>query len=409
MKQDTATQTKPTLVPFVLLQLSLFAAVVSGSMVYIAIPWISIELTESATAAGAMIAISSIPGLFISPILGTIVDRIGRRRAMVIGDVLAGLAVCLIPISDAIFGLNFWLLAMLAVVRSIFAPSSFSARKALVPDVAKAGNIPLERANSIHEAIFGAGFATGPAIAAIVIAWVGVANVFWVVGLVGLLSAGIASLIRVQEDRGEFGGRSETGSLLRDTVLGLKAIQNSPAVLIMMVAIMSLALIYLPSEMVVLPSHYNAIGDSKSLGFIISAMAIGSAIGALGFELIRRFLSYANTLRLGLIGVALTMLPMAFLLPTFWMIFFGFFLGLLWGPLMPLLNTVIQNTIDPGMRGRVFGVESTIWNLAPMISMTLTGIAVDAFGVGGVYLTLAVFVLAGAVVISSLKTTRRMQ
>lgn len=400
---------KPTLAPFILLELSLLAAVASGSMIHIAMPWIVFELTGSATSAGAMVAISAIPGLFLSPILGTVIDRIGRRKAMIIGDILAGISICLIPISDAIFGLNFWLLAALAVVRSIFAPTSFSARKALVPDIAKAGNIPLERANSIHEAIFGAGFAAGPAIAAVLIAWVGVVNVFWMVGLIGLVSAAIAMLIRVQEDRGELGGKSETGSLFADTVLGFKAVLKAPAVLIMMISIMALALIYLPSELVVLPAHYNSIQDSQSLGFIISAMAIGGSVGALGFDLLRRFLSYANILRLGMIMVALTMLPMSFLLPTFWMVFFGFFLGLFWGPMMPLLNTVIQNSIDASMRGRVFGLEMTIWNLAPMISMMLAGMAVDAFGVGNVYLTISVFVLTGAIVISSLKTTRQIR
>ena len=405
----TAASSKTTMVPFVLLELSLLAAVAGGSMVYIAMPWIIFDLTGSATAAGAVVAISSIPGLFLSPILGTLIDRIGRRKAMIYGDILAGIAICLIPISDAIYGLNFWLLVVLAVVRSIFAPSSFSARKALVPDVAKAANMPLERANSIHEAIFGAGFAAGPAVAAVLIAWVGVVNVFWFVGVVGLVAAGLALLINVHEDRGELEGRSETGSLLADTVLGFKAILKAPAVLVMMTAIMALALVYLPSEMVVLPAHYNAIQDSQSLGLIISAMAIGGSVGALGFDVLRRFLSYANILRLGMIMVALSMLPMAFLLPTFWMVVFGFSLGLFWGPMMPLLNTVIQNSIDASMRGRVFGLEMTIWNLAPMISMMLAGIAVDAFGVGGVYLSLALFVLVGAVVISSLRVTRQIR
>jgi hypothetical protein len=55
------------------------------------------------------------------------------------------------------------------------------------------------------------------------------------------------------------------------------------------------------------------------------------------------------------------------------------------------------------MRGRVFSVEMTIWNAAPMITMVFTGAAVDAFGVRPVYLVIAGLVLAGAVIASTRK------
>ena len=56
---------------------------------------------------------------------------------------------------------------------------------------------------------------------------------------------------------------------------------------------------------------------------------------------------------------------------------------------------MIQRKVPPSIRGRVFSVEMTIWNAAPMISMVFAGAAVDAFGVQPVY-----FVIAGLMLLA---------
>jgi MFS family permease len=76
--------------------------------------------------------------------------------------------------------------------------------------------------------------------------------------------------------------------------------------------------------------------------------------------------------------------------------------------MMPLLNTVIQEKVDPAMRGRVFGIEMSIWNAAPLISMVLVGWAVDSFGVAAVYMSLAISVLVLSIVISLLPQTSKL-
>ena len=49
----------------------------------ITIPWLVLDLTGSAAKAGLLAALSSIPGIFVSPIVGGLIDRFddhGRRR-----------------------------------------------------------------------------------------------------------------------------------------------------------------------------------------------------------------------------------------------------------------------------------------------------------------------------------------
>jgi len=375
-------------------------------MVFIALPWLALEITGSAASAGALVALTSIPGIFFGPILGTLIDRIGRRVSGFISEVLTALTILLIPVVHKSIEISFALLVLLALGRAIVSPASSTARKSIIPDVAGPSGLSLERANSIHEAVFATGFAIGPAVAALFIGLIGPFDVFYVVAMFSTLSATALFFVRTKESRGD--GVSETGSLLQDTILGAKTILKTPAVLLGLSFVMTLAMIYLPTEMVVLPAHFNALDYAEGLGLLISTMAGASVVGALLFEKLQKRLKYSTILKFGFIGLGSSVLLMS-LLPPFWvMLILGAVLGFSWGPLMPMLNTVIQRVIPENMRGRVFGIEMTIWGAGPTLTAVVVGIAVDGFGVQPVYFVLATIVLALSVFVSFNKSNKQL-
>jgi len=375
-------------------------------MVFIALPWLALEITGSAASAGALVALTSIPGIFFGPILGTLIDRIGRRISGFISEVLTALTILLIPVVHNSIEISFALLVLLALGRAIVSPASSTARKSIIPDVAGPSGLSLERANSIHEAVFATGFAIGPAVAALFIGLIGPFDVFYVVALFSTLSATALFFVRTKESRGD--GVSETGSLLQDTILGAKTILKTPAVLLGLSFVMTLAMIYLPTEMVVLPAHFNALDYAEGLGLLISTMAGASVVGALLFEKLQKRFKYSTIMKFGFIGLGSSVLLMSFL-PPFWvMLILGAVLGFSWGPLMPMLNTVIQRVIPENMRGRVFGIEMTIWGAGPTLTAVVVGIAVDGVGVQPVYFVLAVIVLALSVFVSFNKSNKQL-
>jgi MFS family permease len=397
---------KGSTLPYLLVELSNITSVISGSMVFIALPWLALEITGSAASAGALVALTSIPGIFFGPILGTLIDRIGRRISGFISEVLTALTILLIPIVHNSIEISFALLVLLALGRAIVSPASLTARKSIIPDVAGPSGLSLERANSIHEAVFATGFAIGPAVAALFIGLIGPFDVFYVVALFSTLSATALFFVRTKESRGD--GISETGSLLQDTILGAKTILKTPAVLLGLSFVMTLAMIYLPTEMVVLPAHFNALDYAEGLGLLISTMAGASVVGALLFEKLQKRFKYSTIMKFGFIGLGSSVLLMS-LLPPFWvMLILGAVLGFSWGPLMPMLNTVIQRVIPENMRGRVFGIESTIWGAGPTLTAVVVGIAVDGVGVQPVYFVLAAIVLALSVFVSFNKSNKQL-
>lgn len=392
--------------PYFLVELSNITSVISGSMVFIALPWLALEITGSATSAGALVALTSIPGIFFGPILGTLIDRIGRRISGFISEVLTAVTILLIPVVHSSIEISFALLVLLALGRAIVSPASSTARKSIIPDVAGPSGLSLERANSIHEAVFATGFAIGPAVAALFIGLIGPFDVFYVVAFFSTLSATALFFVRTKESRGD--GVSETGSLLQDTILGAKTVLKTPAVLLGLSFVMTLAMIYLPIEMVVLPAHFNALDYAEGLGILISTMAGASVVGALLFEKLQKKFKYSTIMKFGFIGLGSSVLLMS-LLPPFWvLLILGAVLGFSWGPLMPMLNTVIQRVIPENMRGRVFGIEMTIWGAGPTLTAVAVGIAVDGVGVQPVYLFLAVIVLVLSVFVSFNKSNKQL-
>jgi DHA3 family macrolide efflux protein-like MFS transporter len=382
--------------PFVYMQISSILSVMAGSMVFMAFPWLAIQLTGSATSAGILVSITAIPGLVLAPVMGSIIDKFGRRITGIWIEILTGVVTLLIPFVANIWVMTLPLLIILGTIRSTVGSGSGTARKSYVPDVARVAKMPLERANSIQEAVFASGFAIGPAIAAFCIGWMGIYNTFYVVSALCVVSGLFMIPIKAHEHKEDHEAEK---NLFKFALEGFTILFKTPSVFIMLAGIMTLAMIYLPTEMIVLPAYFNSTDNPQGLGLLLSAMAGASVFGALAFERLARKFKYSTIFRIAMLGIAGCMIPMSFLLPYAAMIFFGFILGAAWGPLMPLLNTVIQRKIPPSMRGRVFSLEMVIWSGGPMISMIFAGVAVDAFGVQPVYMVLAgVVTLAGILI-----------
>ena len=394
----TLASAKKSFTPFVLLEFANFTSFFSGSMTFLLMPWLALAVTGSSASAGVLVTISNIPGLLMSPFIGSLIDKFGRRRFAYITEWVTGLVTFALPVVALFTNVNLLALILVGVGRSIFGFGGPSSRKALVPDVAERSGLSLERTNSIHESIAAAGFATGPAVAAFCLTFMTGPQVFWVVGAIELISGLAAWMIRVTE-RHEPVDESAAHSFVYYITQGFRTLFKTPAVLIAFMAYVTLAVIYIPIELVVLPRYFNSMHDANGLGWLLTTMAAATSLSSLFFEKFAKWFQFSTLLRLGLLGVAIPVLVMAFLPPTFVMLALGLILGFAWGPLSPLLNTVIQRKVPANERGRVFSLEATIWTGGPMVSMVLVGMAVDAFPLKTVYLTIALLTLLAAILV----------
>ena len=357
----------------------------------ITIPWLILEETGSPAFAGLVAAVSALPGLLISPIGGWLVDHIGRRTVSIGADLLSAVAVVAFPIVALTSGLNSATIFIIAVIGAVFDPAGYTARKTLLADVAKASDIELDRLNGVHEGFMGVAWVFGPAVGASLISTVGAVNSFWIAGGLFIFAALTIAFLRVgnlgkdardlAEEMGEKANRS--------IHVGFQVLWNDKLLRTLTISILIIAAVYLPTETVVLSTYFEDLGQPASLGIVISALAAGYAVGSFGYGWISARLKRKNLVRTTFIGVALSIVPMAFLPPLPILAVAGFFLGLFWGPFTPLVSTLIQQRVPADQQGRVFGVQTAVFYAAPPLGMVLAGLSVESFGVRTTYMVLA--------------------
>ena len=386
------------LLPVVLLEAANLVSGLGNAVVMLALPWLVLEKTGSAAAAGAVAAISALPGLVVAPLTGWLIDHLGRKRVSIGADVLSAMSVAAIPITALTIGLDYPTILVLAIIGAVFDPAGYSARRALIPDAAEAARIDTDRLNGIHEGVFLVGWTLGPVLAAFLIASIGPEATFWLPCALFILAALAVGGMRVGDAglrakaQAEEAGERDTG--LRSLVRGFTALWRDRALRVLTLAVLVLAAVYMPTEAVVLPAYFNALNDPRSLGIVISALAGGSMIGAFSYGWLAARMRKATLARVVLIGTSASIIPMALLPPVPVLACFGFLLGLFWGPFNPLLSTLVQTRIRPDEQGRVYGVQMAVFYAAPPIGMLAAGAAVDAFGVPGTYLVLGILLAA---------------
>ena len=359
----------------------------SNAIAIITVPWLIFERTGSATQAGIVVAASAIPGIIISPFVGALIDHYGRKRVSIGSDLLSALSVMLFPIWDSLFGLTFASIATFAVLGAAFDPAVYTARKSLIPDVAKASNTSMDKLNSWHEAVFSGGWALGPAIGAIAISLVGAANSMWIVFVAFILAIILISMLHVGdlglEHREEINDQEKFWS---STLRGLQVLKSDKAMYYLTISIVFLTMVYLPTESIILPKYFSDIDDPRGLGYVLSSMAAGSIATTLAYPKLVKHFKKRSIVIGSLAATSLAMIPMTLFPPIGLFVLAGFLLGLGWGPMNPLMNSVVQQRVAPHIQGRVFGVQTSLFYASGPIGMFVTGVSVDAFGVRPVYI-----------------------
>jgi len=392
----------------VLLEVANVVGGVSNALVMVVIPWIILERTGSAAAAGAAGALSALPGMVIAPVIGVIVDRVGRRTVSVVSDLLSALSVALFPLLDAAGLLGLGVILALTFLGAAFDPAGYTGRKALIPDVARASGSSRDYVNGLHEGIFASGWVVGPMLGALGIATVGSVATMWFACAAFAIAALCVALMRVQDRAG-----SETtvpagsgGSTWSSVVVGVRVLVADRPVWVLTLVVAAIWLIYMPTESVLLPVHFESLDAPESFGMVLSAMAAGGMLGAFGYGWIAARMSRYRITTVFMLLCALAYVPLALLPSPLLMLVPAFLLGLAWGPMEPLLNTLVQDRFPEDQHGRVYGVQLGIFYAAPPLGQLLGGIAVDEYGVQPVFLVVAAGLVAVTLAVSAMPSLR---
>ena len=315
--------------------------------------WLVLVLTHSSTKLGLVVALQTLPVLFLGPYGGVVADRADKRRLMIALQVAMGIQALVLGLLTVAGVVRFWEVCLLAVILGLNNAFENSARQAFVREMV--GPEELRNAITLNSVTVNAARAVGPAIGGVLIATVGVGVCF--IANAASFVAVVTSLVIMN-----------TGALqpsppaprargqLRE---GLRYAARTPNIAIplaMMGLVGMLAYEFQVSIPVLARQTFH--GGSEAYGFLTAAMGIGAVVGGL-FTAARGRTGLRSMIIAGTgFGVAILVCAGA---PVIGLAYAAMlFVGWASVSFIAIGNSTIQLASDPSMRGRAIA----LWQVA---------------------------------------------
>jgi MFS family permease len=350
------------------------AVSVSGTwMQRVAQDWLVLQLTHSGVALGTASALQFAPVLFLGAWGGAVIDRVDRRRLLLLTQLLSALLAAMLGLATATGLVTLWMVYALTLALGVVTVFDSPARQTFVAEMV--GTDKVINAQSLYSTVHNGGRLVGPALAGIVIASLGVSAAFginalsFVAMIVALASMDVGALQRVPP----------TPRAPRQIREGM-AYLWSHAELRVSLLLVAVVGVFGQNFRVVLPllAQDTYRGGAQSYGYLTAALGLGAVIGAL---------ASAARSRSSLRGLLLTCLAfggvnlLTAAMPSF-VLALAVIVGV--GVTNIIFNTVARTLMitatDPPMRGRVMALYSIVFLGSTPIGGPLVGWACQEWG-----------------------------
>jgi MFS family permease len=376
--------------------------------------------TISGWVAAVMIAFT-IPAVLFGAMAGVFVDRWRKKPILVISNVLRGGLVVTLPLLiwgtiglGSLVGLPvaFWLLLVVTFLISTLTQFFAPAEQAIIPLIVERGN--LLSANSLYTTTMMAsviiGFAVGEPFLALSDALLsklglGGNGPALLVGTSYLLAGACLLLInpgkeRLSAENEDTVGGNRTFSFWGDIRDGLGYLKRNPQVRVAIIQLVLLSCVFAAlAVLAVRLAELIPTLKASQFGFLLAAGGIGMGLGAVfvgqfGLRFPKRYLSLW-----GALGMASCLIALAWTTQQLWLSL-GVILALgICAALVGIpMQTLIQEKTPEAMRGKVFGLQNNLVNIALSLPLALASLIEAALGISNVFIGLGVFVGIGGVV-----------
>ena len=344
-------------------------------MQVIAQGWVVYQIGHSELTLGLVSFASAIPVLLISPWGGVVVDRMSRRKLLMMtqsGAMLLAFILALLTFSNTV---REWHVIVLAALLGIVNAFDAPARQAFVPEMV--GKQDLPNAIALNSMMFNSARVIGPAVAGLVLAAVGAAWCFTINGISFL--AVLVSLWLMQMPPHQ--STPSSTSPWEQLVSGVKYTAGNREIraLILLSLVFS---IFGISYATILPAFVENIlhRGADAYGWVNAATGLGAVSGA--FFLASRASHGQRGKLLVLTNIFFPLVLIAFSFTSIYPVSLLFAYGLGLGFLVQFttINTLLQTRVEDEFRGRVMALYTiTFFGFAPFGNL-LIGYLGEKFG-----------------------------
>jgi MFS family permease len=148
--------------------------------------------------------------------------------------------------------------------------------------------------------------------------------------------------------------------------------------------------LYMPMESVLFPKYFTDRDEPAQLGWVLMALSVGGLLGALGYAVLSKYMSRRATMLTAVLTLGIAMTVIAFLPPLPLILALCAVVGLVYGPIAPIYNYVMQTRAPQHLRGRVVGVMGSLAYAAGPLGLVVAGPLADSAGLHATFLALSV-------------------
>lgn len=342
---------------------------------------------HSGTAVGITTGLQFLPMLLLGPYAGVLADRYRKRLILLWAQAamgVCGLAIGLLVVTGSA---QLWHVYVAALCLGVASAVDGPARQAFVPELV--GREHVSNAVSLNSASFNTARLTGPAIAGVLIEWIGTGPVFLLNA--ASFAAVLLSLWRIRTS--ELDSAVPATRSKHQVAEGLRYVRSRPDLVLILVmgGILGAFGMNFPITNALMSTTEFGMGPGE-FGLLGSIMAVGTLTGALLAA--RRSGPRLRFLIGGALGLGFFTL-VGSLSPSFWLYAAVLIpVGLASITFLNCCNTSIQLSVEPQFRGRVLALYLAVLQGGTALGAPLMGWIGTEFGprwavaVGGVVVLL---------------------
>ncbi|MFF5081157.1 MFS transporter [Actinoplanes sp. NPDC000266] len=359
----------------------------------IAVPWLVLTTTGSATRVGAVALAQTLPFVLTGMFGGPLVDRLGARRVAIFSDAAGAVVVALVPLLYVLGQLSFAAMMTIVAVAGAFGGATNTAKRALLPQAA--AGTPMARATALFDGIGRAAILIGLPLGGVLVAAVGPAAVLAIdAASFALCAAILAAGVR----GGEVTAGESRESYLSSLAAGFAFLRRDRLVAVIVGVLFFTNLADQAYTVVLVPVWVRETGAGPAvLGLLGGVFGLGAVLGSLIYAALATRLPRMPTFA---VCFLLAGSPRFFALAStgrLWPVLaVAFGAGLAVAAVNPILMALGYELVPPDLRGRVLGLAVAIGFAGVPLGGLLGGLAVDRAGpraalliAGGLYLAVS--------------------
>ena len=327
---------------------------VANSMLGVAIVLFALERFDSPALAGVVTFASVAPGLFLSPVVGALLDRHGRVRLIILDQLLAAVSLLLLGVLAVSGDLSAPLLLVIATLIGVTSPLSAIGLRTLFPVI-----VPRrlwERVNAVDSNGYVVATLVGPPAAGLLVQVVGGPQTLLMIGVLYAVSAIVFTGVREPKTES-----ASTGRLLVDAWQGLQYTLRNPTLRALGVSLTVLNLAWGIITIVLPVLILDRLGLGEAVvGIAFAVSGITGGIGALWAGRMQTRGRERSLLIWPMFGMAAAAVGLL-VSPTLAMIIAVMAVqGFLNGPLDVAMFTLRQRRTEPAWLGRAFAISMSL-------------------------------------------------